>query len=217
MIRTTMQAAMSIAIRNAIFRIIPRPIVRPVVEAALNCAAGGEGSHEERVMEIFGYLVEQGVTEERILAALDVPSVANILISGVVTMRAAARQVKAGESTFERLFPEIGEKQPNRGAAAADAEATIAKAKAAMDEEKPKASEKPKRPDPAEVGARLTDAAMTRLIANGEAEEGAEGIDKLAETMVATALGLAGFTSIEELPDEKTVTNLVDLILTGTL
>lgn len=218
MIQTTTQAAVSIAIRNAIIRLIPDPIVRKVTRAAEETAAGGKGTHDEKVAAAVEYLNEKGVSTERILAALDVPSVDDILVSGLVVMRRAYQQVAKGEDSYARLFPEPGTGKGDAESAATEAEAAIQKAKADKDAAaKAEAEEKAKPLNPEKVEAFLLKAAKDRIVADGEAEQDADNLDELAAKLVATALGSAGFTRVQELTDQETVVKLGEMIATGSI
>jgi hypothetical protein len=105
MITTTVNAAQSIALRNAIFRVIPRALVMPVFEAARRVAAGDAKTHTARRTAMVAHFGKLGVNPSRIAAAVGKESVEEIVGDDLSTLRGLANAIRDGLTTVEAAFP----------------------------------------------------------------------------------------------------------------
>jgi hypothetical protein len=105
MIVTTLNAAMSVARRNAILKGgVPQALWTPAYEDAQLTAVGKAMSHAQRVSEAMEYLNKLGVTEWQILNSVGVPSIKELETEHLLTLRVLCTEVKRGEKTIEEVF-----------------------------------------------------------------------------------------------------------------
>jgi hypothetical protein len=105
MIVTTSNAAMSIARRNAVLKGgVPQALWSPAYEAAQLTAVGKAISHAQRVADAMEYLNKLGVTELQALNAVECPSVKDLEIEHLVTLKVLCGEIKRGEKTIEQVF-----------------------------------------------------------------------------------------------------------------
>lgn len=105
MIVTTSNAAMSIARRNAVLKGgVPQALWSPAYEAAQLTAVGKAVSHAQRVADCMEYLTKLGVTELQALNAVECPSVKDLEIEHLVTLKVLCTEIKRGEKTIEQVF-----------------------------------------------------------------------------------------------------------------
>ena len=105
MIVTTSNAAMSIARRNAVLKGgVPQALWSPAYEAAQLTAVGKAVSHAQRVADCMEYLMKLGVTELQALNAVECPSVKDLEIEHLVTLRVLCQEIKRGDKTIEEVF-----------------------------------------------------------------------------------------------------------------
>jgi hypothetical protein len=105
MIVTTSNAAMSIARRNAVLKGgVPQALWSPAYEAAQLTAVGKAVSHAQRVADAMEYLMKLGVTELQALNAVECPSVKDLEIEHLVTLRVLCGEIKRGDKTIEEVF-----------------------------------------------------------------------------------------------------------------
>ena len=105
MIVTTSNAAMSIARRNAVLKGgVPQALWSPAYEAAQLTAVGKAVSHAQRVADAMEYLMKLGVTELQALNAVECPSVKDLEIEHLVTLKVLCQEIKRGEKTIEQVF-----------------------------------------------------------------------------------------------------------------
>jgi|GEM_PF-1715087 hypothetical protein len=105
MIVTTSNAAMSIARRNAVLKGgVPQALWSPAYEAAQLTAVGKAVSHAQRVADAMEYLMKLGVTELQALNAVECPSVKDLEIEHLVTLRVLCGEIKRGDKTIEQVF-----------------------------------------------------------------------------------------------------------------
>jgi len=105
MIVTTSNAAMSIARRNAVLKGgVPQALWSPAYEAAQLTAVGKAVSHAQRVADCMEYLNKLGVTELQALNAVECPSVKDLEIEHLVTLKVLCQEIKRGDKTIEQVF-----------------------------------------------------------------------------------------------------------------
>lgn len=119
MINTTINAAQSIAIRNALFRIIPRPLVQEVERAARKVAVGEAQTHEHRRQIALNKLGKVGIDERRVLHALGRDSVREITADDLLALTRSIEQAIRGDAELSRLFPDPDAPPPESGKAKA--------------------------------------------------------------------------------------------------
>lgn len=113
MILMTQNAAISIALRNAVFRVIPRSIVDRVYNDARQVAFGNAKTMVQRrasALETFGKL---GVSEERVLIALEKPSIEDINVEDLSKLLGLLNAIKENAATIEDAFPEERPQEEN--------------------------------------------------------------------------------------------------------
>ncbi len=105
MIIVTINAASSIALRNAIFRIIPKALVESIRQKAEKTARGDEKSLSKRRAELLAYFKKLKVDEKRILAAVDKKGLEDIDLDDLSTLRGFATAIQDKEATVDECFP----------------------------------------------------------------------------------------------------------------
>jgi hypothetical protein len=107
MIATTVNAACSIALRNAIFRAVPLALVKPVLTKAKEVAIGkGKSIGEMRLAALQNY-ERIGASQADVLAMLGRVGVEDITLDDIVTLRGLFTAIKDREITLEQaLHPE---------------------------------------------------------------------------------------------------------------
>jgi hypothetical protein len=112
MIVTTLNAAMSVARRNAVLKGgVPQALWTPAYEEAQLTAVGKAMSHAQRVAEAIEYLNKLGVTEWQILNSVGVPSPKELEVSHLLTLRVLCQEVKRGDKTIEEVFGSVHDKE----------------------------------------------------------------------------------------------------------
>jgi hypothetical protein len=105
MVVTTINAAMSIARRNAVLKGgVPQALWMPSYEEAQQTAVGKAVSHAQRVADAMEYLHKLGVTEWQILNAVGVTGVKELETEHLVTLRVLCQEIKRGDKTIEEVF-----------------------------------------------------------------------------------------------------------------
>jgi hypothetical protein len=108
MITVTGNAAASIALRNAIFRVVPRAYVDTIYEEAKRLVTGDAKSFTARRDEFLMRLAKIGVSQERVLARLNKPSVSDIDPEDLATLVGLGNAVKSDTMTLDEAFPDVG-------------------------------------------------------------------------------------------------------------
>lgn len=106
MIANTMNAACSIAFRNAVTAGIPRALWEDdVYEAAKRTSVGGEKTLVARRTAMLSHFEKQGVDASRVCAVVGVRHVEDIDLSRLATIKGLAQAIRDGETTLEQAFP----------------------------------------------------------------------------------------------------------------
>jgi len=160
MIQTTVQAAASLALRNAIIRLIPKALWLPVWLKSRDVAQGtGEDGKpvvpfSERVERAFAALQAMGATADQVLAYLEKDSKQDLDAVDLDELANKFRSIRAGEVDVDKAFP-VPQAETTAGQDAADSVAGKVKAaakkkaapkKAAKKAAKKKAAKAPERP-----------------------------------------------------------------------
>jgi hypothetical protein len=139
MIAVTANAATSIAIRNAIFRVVPFAHVKPIIDQAKTVSLGKGKSFAEQREAALKHWRGQGITDERLCAALMIAGVEDLTLDDLLTLRGWYTAIKDGDTTLEECFP-----PPTNGKAKSKGTAglaeTLASKKAATEQEPATAS-----------------------------------------------------------------------------
>lgn len=105
MIVTTINAAMSVARRNAVLKGgVPQALWTPAYEDAQLTAVGKAESHAQRITNAMEYLHKLGVSEWQILNSVGVPSIKELETEHLLTLRVLCSEVKRGDKTIEDVF-----------------------------------------------------------------------------------------------------------------
>jgi hypothetical protein len=105
MIIVTGNSAISIALRNAIFRVIPKAYVNDIFLAARQVAIGEASTLSGVRANVVEYFGKMGVTPERILTALDRPSLDDVGLDDIAILKGYATAIKDGQTTVDEAFP----------------------------------------------------------------------------------------------------------------
>lgn len=152
MIKTTGNAAISIATRNATFKVIPRAFVNLIQDEADRVARGDVKSLPERTDRAVAWFVGKGVKEERIYAALGVAGRDDVTLDLLARLNGFKTAVNDGHATFADLFPEPAaavESNPSATPPASSAEKLLDRVGGRKE---PKASPKEPEPEPGSNG-----------------------------------------------------------------
>lgn len=106
MITMTVNAAQSIALRNAIFRVVPKALVEIIYTAARKVAVGDQKTLGDRRLAMVDHFTKLGVSVERIAAAVNKPSVEDMDGEDLLTLRGLANALKDGAVSIDAAFPE---------------------------------------------------------------------------------------------------------------
>lgn len=161
MITVTGNAAASIAHRNALRACIPEGFWKKIHEQVQEVGAGGKKPLSEKRAQWMEFWKKQGVSAERVLGSLNVPSVEDIGVGELATMQGLYTAIKEGDTTLEVAFPQLQESpvEPLPGAHTFGFGTRKAQAQAqAKAQPQPQPDPQPQEPQgQARVGAQLTE------------------------------------------------------------
>lgn len=109
--QVTAAAATSIAFRNAIFRIVPRGIVDELYLLAKEAAVGTQEQIAESIRKAFVAFSKMGISEERVLAALECETQDQITREDVATLRSWHVNIREKTQNVDDIFPPPGQAQ----------------------------------------------------------------------------------------------------------
>lgn len=112
MIRTTAQAAMSIALRNAIFRIVPVALVKSVLDEAKKVSLGKGQTMEQRRERAFKAMASVGAKTPDVLRVLGKRGLEDIDVDDLINMNGMFQAIKDGEATWASIVQEFEASQP---------------------------------------------------------------------------------------------------------
>lgn len=104
MITLAANAGAAIAYRDAVFKVIPKAIVRPILRQ-IKDAARGKGTLPEKVDRVVNRLVEMGIKEGRVLAAVDCRKREDVGLDKLDTLIGLGTAIRDGEISKEDAFP----------------------------------------------------------------------------------------------------------------
>ena len=105
MVDTTINAAVSVAYRDAVFKVIPKAFWQKVYNAARDMAVGSADSLGERRTRMVSYFVKLGVLQENLLASLGRKEVKDITTKDIEQLIGAANLIRDGLEDADTLFP----------------------------------------------------------------------------------------------------------------
>jgi hypothetical protein len=105
MIRNAKNAAIAIARRNAIFIGIPKALWIGAWKDSRKVAIGDAKTLANKRSDMLVYFQKMGVTEDRILATLELKGIEDIGLDELARLKAMANSMKEGDQTGEELFP----------------------------------------------------------------------------------------------------------------
>jgi hypothetical protein len=117
MIAVTINAAQSIALRNAILKTVPAVFHKPAYDAARRIAVGDVKSLSNRRARVIAKLKAMGASQDAILAAVDCSTVDDVTVDKLEMLIGLGTALKDGDTTLEEAFPPVGGKLHSRGAA----------------------------------------------------------------------------------------------------
>ncbi len=139
MIVVTGNAACSIALRNAVFKVIPMAFTRAVYDAARQVAIGDAKTLSAKRADMIAYFGKMGIQPERVCAAIGRPSVDDIGLEDLATLKGMATAIREGDTSVDEAFPELA--KPEAAKANGSAAARVAdKLGAAVAGEQPAAT-----------------------------------------------------------------------------
>lgn len=100
----TGNAAAAIAFRNAVLKVIPKAVTKSIVEETKKAAMGQSIDLETSRQNMIQYFSKLGVTEDQLLAYLDVKSVEEITKEKIFELRGTANAIKEGTTTVQEMF-----------------------------------------------------------------------------------------------------------------
>ena len=158
----TINAASSLARRNAIYDVVPKVYVNKLVAQCQEFVKGQAVTGlRDKVQKVVKAFAKYGVTPELICLKMEVSNIDEITPEMVVRLVGIGNSLKDGQTTVEEEFPQLrGEQKPSKMQEAAE------KARAAV---KGKKAETPK--DPAE----MTDAEIEEAMAAEQQKLNMEG------------------------------------------
>jgi hypothetical protein len=104
-VNLAVNACSSIALRDAIFRVIPKTIINPALAAAMKKAIGDPKSLVTKRFSVVSRLKQMGVSEERILAAVECAKVEDIDADRLANLIGLGTAIRDSEMTVEQAFP----------------------------------------------------------------------------------------------------------------
>ena len=107
LVQNHINAASSIALRNAAFTLIPKALWLPAWLKSREVAQGDEKDFETRLTEALGFWGKKGITEEVLLAHLGKPSVKEMDADDLIYLRQRYDDIRAGELKLADAFKPV--------------------------------------------------------------------------------------------------------------
>ena len=120
MIVVTGNAACAIALRNAVFKVVPGAYTKAVLAAARSVAIGDAKTLASRRAEMMAYFGKMGAPAEKVLATINRPSIEDVTLDDLATLKGLATAIRDGDTTVDEAF------QPHPGAKASGLTAEVA-------------------------------------------------------------------------------------------
>lgn len=107
MIGVTINAAASIAYRNAVLRIVPESLSRPAMNAARDVIRGDAKTLQERRDKMLQHFASIGVDKDRVFFALGVDSIDGIGLDEFEVLHGMATAIKNDGMDIDTVFPNV--------------------------------------------------------------------------------------------------------------
>ncbi|MCK4858906.1 MAG: hypothetical protein KAT58_13110, partial [candidate division Zixibacteria bacterium] len=107
LVTNAVNAANSIAFRNAVFKVVPKAYVRPIYDEARGVAIGNVQTLANKRAQMIAYFGKMGVTIEQILHRLDKAGVDDIDLDDLGLLKGVATALKEESLLLENAFPEV--------------------------------------------------------------------------------------------------------------
>jgi hypothetical protein len=106
MIETTLKAAGAFAVRDAIFKVVPLALFNAEIKEIKLIAAGSASGIplDQRIKNAFAHFAKLGVTDDKILKALDVKKVSEITEDHMADLVGFKNAIADKEATVEEIF-----------------------------------------------------------------------------------------------------------------
>lgn len=135
MIGVTCNAACSIALRNAIFKVVPMAYAKDIYEKAKKVAVGDTQTLSTRRQQMVSHFKKSGVSLEMILALLEKPSVEDIGLDDLATLKGIATAIKDGDTTIDEVFGKQSQSEPKQRPESERLRESLKKSKASKEAE----------------------------------------------------------------------------------
>lgn len=112
MIRTTAQAAMSVALRNAIFRIVSPALVKTVLAKAKEVSLGKSHSMEQKREAAFKAMASVGAKPAEIFRVLGKRGLEDVDVDDLINLNGMFTAIKDGETSWTTILEEFDRAQP---------------------------------------------------------------------------------------------------------
>lgn len=108
MITVTANAAASIAYRNSVFKVVPFAHVKPIFDEAKLTSLGKNKTFAQQREDALKYWRSKKITDEQLCATLEIPSINDMTIDDLISLRGFFTAIKDGECKIEDVFPPPG-------------------------------------------------------------------------------------------------------------
>lgn len=120
MIVTTGNAASSIALRNAVLKVIPLAMTKVVYRQARLVAVGDAKTLATSRASMVEYFGKMGVKPEQVSHAVERPSIEDITLDDLATLKGIATAIREGGTTVDEAFPPLESDKPTGGGSRTD-------------------------------------------------------------------------------------------------
>jgi len=111
-IQSTMNAARSIAFRDAVFKAVPRAVWQPVYEACKQKVVGEASTLVKKRKECVAQFAKMGVFEDALLSVIECGSLDEMTPDDLAKLRSIFRTIRDGEATVDEMFPTVSAPAP---------------------------------------------------------------------------------------------------------
>lgn len=193
----TGNAACALALRNAVFKVVPFALVKPVYMEARRVAIGDIKSLAAKRAKVIERLIQMGLTQDRILAAVEAAKVEDVDLNKLEILIGLGTSLKDGETTLEEAFPPIvkpSDKKPEEKTAAKPTTQDGAGTSEGKPKDEPNTTTPPAEPAPTET----PQGELLKLL-----QSKGFGFAEFIEWAVATGQIDAPVQTIDEFPTDK--------------
>lgn len=112
MIRTTAQAAMSVALRNSVFRIVSPALIKSTLEEAKKVSLGKGQTMEQRRDRAFKSMASVGARTPDVLRVLGKRGLEDVDVDDLINMNGMFQAIKDNEATWASIVQDFEAAQP---------------------------------------------------------------------------------------------------------